>query len=89
MTTMLDKMARAMYPQAFQDTTGEPPVIVRRVADYREQAFTKARAALQAIREVDEDTFRAGEMAMPGYNDCGPGEPWLAMIDHILSEGRK
>ena len=45
------------------------------------------RAALQAIREVDEETFRAGEMAMPGYNDSGPSEPWLAMIDHILSQG--
>jgi hypothetical protein len=76
MTTMLDKMSRAIVEAGFP---------AERMS--MDEAEVLARAALQAIREVDEDTFRAGEMAMPGYNDCGPGEPWLAMIDHILSQG--
>ncbi len=78
MTTMLDKAGAAILAKVpFGYGMNE-----REAVEY-------ARAALQAIREVDEDTFRAGEMAMPGYNDCGPGEPWLAMIDHILSEDGK
>jgi hypothetical protein len=53
----------------------------------KEMAFDCARAALMAIREVDQETYNAGWDAMSGEPDAGPGEPWLAMIDAIL-EGK-
>ncbi len=89
MTTMLEKAARALFDSyvrlsGMDADEAEPYWLAQ-----QEGFVSSARAALQAIREVDKKTFRAGEMAMPGYNDCGPGEPWLAMIDHILSEDGK
>ena len=82
MTTMLDKAAEALCAR----TEGRDDVWHDLSAGDRDGYKDLARAALQAIRVVDQETFRAGEMAMPGYNDCGPGDPWLAMIDAILSE---
>jgi len=71
--TMLEKMAAAL-----SDADG-----VFADGSYLEMA----RAALMAIREVDQETYNAGWDAMSGEPDAGPGEPWLAMIDAIL-EGK-
>lgn len=79
MTTMLEKMARAMRDS-------EPGMEGKSWRYW----LPSARAALQAIREVDERSavFYAGLSAMAGYNDSGPAEPWTAMIDAILSEDK-
>tara|TARA_R110002051_G_scaffold22502_2_gene58159 strand:+ start:735 stop:977 length:243 start_codon:yes stop_codon:yes gene_type:complete len=75
MSTMIDKMARAIGKEAgFTTRAGW--------SSYRPHA----RAALEAMREVDEETFNAGWAAMSGEPDQGPGEPWLAIIDAILAE---
>lgn len=55
-------------------------------AIYDYDAREIARDALQAIREVDQETYNAGWAAMTGEPDAGPGDPWLAMIDAILEE---
>lgn len=81
--TMIEKMARAMYPQAFQDTMGEPPVVRRRVEEWRAQAFEKARAALEAIREPDRNVLSA--MDAESYPDSGSYSRWQAGIDAMLS----
>ncbi len=85
MTTMLEKAAKAICvedgcnPEWFPaDDDTETPLWTKYVP--------AARAALQAIREVDQETYNAGRAAMTGEPDAGPGEPWLAMIDAILEE---
>lgn len=72
--TMIEKMARRIWAVL--------------PADDADGALSRqiARAALEAIREVDEGVFNAGWTAMSGEPDQGPGEPWLAMIDAILAE---
>ena len=80
MTTMLDKLASAIEP-LIPDSCHQK--------DHAEEVSRKiARAALQAMREVDErsSVFYDGLSAMGGYNDSGPVEPWQAMIDAILNE---
>jgi hypothetical protein len=86
MTTMLDDLTVALKAElvrqerkAKQGPSGRSVPI-----DYT----SLARAALQAIREVDErsSVFYDGLSAMGGYNDSGPVEPWQAMIDAILEE---
>ena len=72
--TMLEKMAEAIYHS------------VGTICPMT--ASDAARAALQAIREVDQETYNAGWDAMTGEPDAGPGEPWLAMIDTILAEDK-
>ena len=85
MTTMLEKAALAMF-RAWNGP--EDPHDEEMWAATREDYLTALRAALQAIREVDQETYNAGWAAMTGEPDAGPGEPWLAMIDAILAEDK-
>ena len=80
MTTMLDKAAAAAWPFLWDATDTATPA--------HDAARARMRAALQAIREVDQGTYNAGWDAMTGEPDAGPGEPWLAMIDTILAEDK-
>ncbi len=86
MTTMLEKMAGAMFDSyvrlsGMNEYAAEPYWLA-----HKDGFLASARAALQAIREVDQDTYNAGWAAMNGEPDAGPGDPWLAMIDAILNE---
>lgn len=83
MTAMLDKVALAMF-NAWNSPVSEYDKEIW--AATRPDYLVIARAAVLAIREVDQETYNAGWNAMSGDPDAGPGEPWLAMIDHILSE---
>ena len=95
MTTMLEKMAEAMWSVKLA-TDAVPGVEVPATEPLwlglpdleRTRWRYRARAALQAIREVDQETYNAGWDAMTGEPDAGPGEPWLAMIDTILAEDK-
>lgn len=60
--------------------------IARQLAEDENENLDLARAAIEAMREVDEKVFIAGWAAMNGEPDQGPAEPWLAMIDAVLAE---
>jgi hypothetical protein len=86
MTTMLEKTARALFDSYVRlsgsnEDDAEPYWLAQ-----KDGFLVSARAALEAIREVDEETFWAGQLAMPITLEGGPGDVWLAMIDAILEE---
>jgi len=85
MTTMLEKAALAICNQ-IRDSHDLEPIKTLDLVENPNVFRRQARAALQAMRDVDQETFNAGWDAMNGEPDAGPGEPWLAMIDAILSE---
>lgn len=97
--TMLEKMARAVYPTiAFLhdfEANGFLPFDEELVADppsYTIQtSYEVARAALQAIREPDGDTVLAGMNSDWQAYPFGQshGHLFTAMIDHILQEGQR
>jgi hypothetical protein len=88
MTTMLEKMARAQFDTYVRLSGTRAADVEEAWQEGRDGFIEAARAALQAIREVDErsSVFYDGLSAMGGYNDSGPVEPWQAMIDAILDE---
>lgn len=85
MTTMLEKMARAIDPSALiEDSDGcvcDPP--------RRDRAFESARAALMAMREPTEAVLLAG--AVVNETVCADELRTMHahMIDAILSESNQ
>lgn len=83
MTTMLEKMALAIYRQAWgtaADKRWHDDVQGR--AHFTEQA----RAALMAMREPSDPMWEAYRAAQADHQSAT--EIWEAMIDAILDEGR-
>lgn len=100
MTTMLEKMARAIYANRHADDPWDE-CSARRLAlgmtdlsASQETAMRDARAALLAMRprtfsDLPEEGLLAGESIIGsgagGYS--GAADVFAAMIDHILNEG--
>ena len=92
MTTMLEKMAKAIYERAAQgarDDQNGDWVSWDGLADELEWNgkrlwVEEARAALQAIREPDFDMHEAGEKEHREYGHAS--DIYRAMIDAILNE---
>lgn len=81
--TMIEKMARSMR-DGYADHIGDRDIIPMEKAKSREAWIVCARAALQAIREVDDATLRAG--MREAWTDADAlQKAHRAMIDAILS----
>jgi DNA polymerase/3'-5' exonuclease PolX len=65
MSEMVERVARAMYGEI----------------DFRGEAYKKARAAIEAMREPTEQMSTAGELTP---FDCHSDVTWRAMIDAAL-----
>jgi hypothetical protein len=91
--SMLEKMAQAMelafresaavdYSEPYVDE-GDRGLILDGCFDLK----VVARAALQAIREADDETAWALATASRTMNKNRAAQDWAAMIDAILAEG--
>lgn len=88
MTTMLEKMARAMAADHF-GALGGPDVWERALSEIqRENYLSQARAALLAIREPDSVMMmaRIGPADEPYWYERALEADFTAMIDRILNE---
>lgn len=84
--TMLERMARAIDPDEWEDFSLEPPIVQRRAAAKREATIEAAKAALQAIREPSEACMDAAYKTP--HEDWEPayfGDVHTTIIDAILS----
>jgi len=91
MTTMLEKAARALYARKTAEpweaaTARMARLGIDKPSNNQEAAINDARAALQAIREPDNETAWALATASGTMNKNRAAQDWAAMIDAILSE---